>query len=173
VSKAGTGTFGERTDSASASKVSVLLTGSGTTSLRTASAVSTVVTALGAGVNTGVRPTSVQHTGEAVEEASRNARMTTTCIGPVSGPTRTAIRVTVPATGTRNVPCWGFATVPTTTHVQVGWPLGTSTNPVPKALGSGSAVRADAPEPDHSSPAGEPHHRKWFKIGIDQLPGRV
>jgi hypothetical protein len=144
VSKAGTATFGARTESASESNVSVLFTGSGTTSLRTASAVSIVVTALGVGAKTGVRPTSVQQMGEAVELASRNARMTTTCIGPVSGPTRTAIRVTVPATGTRNVPCCGLATVPTLIQVHVGWPLGRMTTPLPKAFGTGSAVQSKA-----------------------------
>ena len=98
-------------------------------SLRTGSAVAIVVTAFGVGVNGGVRATSVQHTGDAVEKKSRNARITTTCIGPVTGPTRTLTCVTVPATGATNVPACRFATDPTFIHVHVGALLGSTVNP--------------------------------------------
>ena len=141
-SKAGTGTPGD-TDSASASNVTVRLIGSGTVSLRTGSAVAIVVTAFGVGVNTCVRATSVQHTGGWVEKKSRNARMTTTCIGPVCGPTRTLTEFTVPAIGATNVPCWRFAAEPTFIHVHVLKPLGSTVKPGENAGGGpGSTVQS-------------------------------
>lgn len=64
-----------------------------------------------------------------MEKKSRKARITTTCIGPVTAPTRTLTCVTVPATGATNVPACAFATEPALIHVHVVALLGSTVNP--------------------------------------------
>ena len=79
-----------------------------------------------------------------MEKKSRNERITTTCIGPVTAPTRTLTCVTVPAIGATNVPACRFAADPTFIHVQVGKPLGNTVNPgVNAGGGPGSTVQSN------------------------------